>query len=207
MNEAATLAIVIDGLGIITVPQEKGTLAISLIQHFTPNWIQMIQQGQAEGKYLSALDYVDACLTNLAVQHTVVKCPVAYMTVMEGLEADSVASVEDQIPKNIPFPETPPMYDAAPEQPSAGDAPAVQAPEKSHTHEENPSAEDETEPKPEAGRDELPDPLMEPAPKEESLQVPEGQEEDEAAEAAETSDDLVTAGVNGSRGEEKTPWD
>lgn len=195
------LAIVVDGLGIITVPQEKGTLAIALIQHFTPDWIRMIRQGQAEGECMSAVDYVDACLTNLAVPHAVTKCPVAYMTVMEGLDTEDLAAVEEQIPEPaqtaqpgfLPTPE--PMPEPAAEEPKE-EIPPV-------------NAEPPAEEPPKAEEVPASDPPMEPAPKEEPLQAPEKETEEGSAPSEDpaASDDLGAASVVEEPAEEKTPWD
>ncbi len=198
MNENVStenLSIVIDGQGIITVPQEKGTLSISLIQHFTPDWIRMIQQGQAEGKCLSAVDYVDACLTNLAVPHSVVKTPVAYMTIMEGLETEDIASIEESIPGDPQ-----PTYTGAP----SSNPPMTPVIPQQETPADDPPANSDA-PSEEEGGAELPDPPMEPAPKEESLPNPESgeQEENDPGEEIGASDGIPSS----EESDEKTPWD
>lgn len=128
------VSIVVDGVGIITVPENKATLSLELIQHFTPNWQKMIKDGQAEGKHMSSIEYVEACLTNLAIEHTITRCPVVYVTIAES---DEMASIPEEGPAEEPHAIDPPVDETPAEEP----APFVDPPMEPAPKEEFPLEE------------------------------------------------------------------
>lgn len=77
------LTIVLDGQGMISVPEAKATLAFELIQHFTPEWRRMAKEAQEKGEEVSSLDYVDALFRNLAIDHTIIDGRLVFLNILD----------------------------------------------------------------------------------------------------------------------------
>lgn len=112
----ANVSFVLDNCGIVTVPENKSTLAVELIQHFAPQW----SSGMMADTQTHVAMMVKELFAQLNIPCRVQENPVYYLSVMNTQESD-VALMSDEssciVDQPIPDPITPII--SAPESESA----------------------------------------------------------------------------------------
>lgn len=91
----ANVSFVIDNCGVVTVPEEKSTLAVELILHFAPHWKEMYYNQPPNEAPLSIVGLIRDLFKQLNIPYRVQDTPVYYLSVINQTEEGTISPLSD----------------------------------------------------------------------------------------------------------------